>query len=50
MNKEERKMPQKCNADKAALISSIEEFVIPYEAACSPEFSEGCIIAEEEND
>lgn len=27
-----------------------EEFVIPNEAACSPEFSEGCIIAEDETD
>lgn len=27
-----------------------DEFVIPYEAACSPEFSQGCIIAEDETE
>lgn len=27
-----------------------EEFVIPYEAACSPEFVQGCIINEDEDD
>lgn len=29
---------------------SDESFVIPYEAACSPEFPEGCIIMEDEAD
>lgn len=31
-------------------LNSDDEFVIPYEAACSPEFSGGCIIAEDETE
>ena len=27
-----------------------EEFVIPFEAACSPEFANGCFIMEDEAD
>lgn len=27
-----------------------EEFVIPFEAACSPEYVEGCILREDEED
>lgn len=27
-----------------------EEFVIPFEAACSPEFAKGCYIMEDEAD
>lgn len=32
------------------LNTDTEEFTIPYEAACSPEFSNGCFLMEEETD
>ncbi len=47
MNKEEKKITKTNNVD---LTPVDDEFVIPYEAACSPEFSEGCIVAEDENE
>jgi hypothetical protein len=47
MNQEEKKITKTNNTD---LTPADDEFEIPYEAACSPEFSEGCVIAEEETD
>jgi len=35
---------------KNDVVSNKEEFVIPFEAACSPEFVEGCILREDEED
>lgn len=34
---------------KNSEVNKKEEFVIPFEAACSPEFVEGCIINEDED-
>jgi hypothetical protein len=41
---DEKKIEEKRNNSK------VDEFVIPYEAACSHEFVEGCIIMEDEAD
>jgi len=35
---------------KNDVLNSKEEFVIPFEAACSPEFVQGCILREDEED
>lgn len=35
---------------KKDMADSEEKFEIPYEAACSPEFFEGCILREDEED
>ena len=32
------------------LNNNVEEFAIPNEGACSPEFAEGCIIIEDHDD
>lgn len=36
------------NAEKSAANKNEESYVIPSEAACSPEFPKGCIIIEDE--
>lgn len=33
---------------KKDALDNIEEFEIPFEAACSPEFAEGCILREDD--
>lgn len=33
---------------KDGVLNNEEEFVIPNEGACSPEFSQGCILIEDE--
>lgn len=38
------------SAENSAVNSNKDSFVIPYEAACSPEFAEGCIVMEDEAD
>jgi hypothetical protein len=43
MNEKKSKFKNKMNNNE-------EEFVIPNEAACSPEFAEGCFIMEDQAD
>lgn len=35
---------------KNNVVRNNEEFEIPFEAACSPEFAEGCILREDNED
>ncbi|MDP4094568.1 MAG: hypothetical protein Q8920_14570 [Bacillota bacterium] len=46
--KKANKKPNKQIASSGA--KNNEEFVIPFEAACSPEFAEGCILPEDDGD
>lgn len=42
---------KKTSCDNSSeVINNNEEYIIPYEAACSHEFSEGCIVAEDDSD
>jgi hypothetical protein len=43
----EKKICKKASDNES---SDCEEYVIPYEAACSPEFKKGCFIMEEESE
>lgn len=54
----EKKISSKKSKDSKANLAQVkneglvneEEFKIPFEAACSPEFVEGCFLREDEED
>ncbi len=50
MNDKDTRVKKTSYSNSSEVINNDEEYIIPYEAACSHEFSEGCIVAEDDND
>jgi hypothetical protein len=48
--KNQKKVKSSTELVKKGVVSNEVDFKIPYEAACSPEFIDGCILREDEED